>query len=461
MRSREFITFLVEYRRDITAKNYGNKLLQALSYSPAHALPDSLYNIHTLLSMSMHPQHYHKSTGIKLDILGKFITISPDNAAEVLAQLKPQIIDTILAEIEIYHDPTLNKEYSEWLARVWANDRGRTKFEDLNRNDLLSAYSLGKRRRLIRPEHANINNFKTWGDFENTILDNYDVESFYGGEQENIARGNAKTVFEDSTVRIVVPQDEQAACYYGQGTQWCTAATRGTNYFDSYNRQGPLYILLPKNPTYVGEKYQLHFPSDQFMDETDTPAGLPFILIDKFPSTLEFFKQAEPEILNYIVFVPDEILAPLIEKIREYAQDYIWETISEWEVNDDEYRNWQSKEARERGYIDSDGDIDWDRVYEDTELGNYLEFNDYAYKFERDATSAINLTPNEVRQLAKEEQDTGNYDTMTLDDLDEVFRYSVENTFDRQGSSGLAPWIRKHILVYRVNSNSKWKVERT
>ena len=50
-----------------------------------------------------------------------------------------------------------------------------------------------------------------------------------------------------------------AACYYGQGTRWCTAATRGKNYFSEYHNESPLLIILPKEPQYPGEKYQLHF----------------------------------------------------------------------------------------------------------------------------------------------------------------------------------------------------------
>ena len=37
-----------------------------------------------------------------------------------------------------------------------------------------------------------------------------------------------------------------AACYLGQGTQWCTAATRSTNYFDEYDAKGPLLIFHMK-----------------------------------------------------------------------------------------------------------------------------------------------------------------------------------------------------------------------
>jgi len=42
--------------------------------------------------------------------------------------------------------------------------------------------------------------------------------------------------------------DQEAACYLGQGTQWCTAATYSDNYFDHYNEVGGLIIINLKEP---------------------------------------------------------------------------------------------------------------------------------------------------------------------------------------------------------------------
>lgn len=33
---------------------------------------------------------------------------------------------------------------------------------------------------------------------------------------------------------MLVPLSREASCFYGKGTQWCTAATTGKNYFDGY-----------------------------------------------------------------------------------------------------------------------------------------------------------------------------------------------------------------------------------
>jgi hypothetical protein len=74
---------------------------------------------------------------------------------------------------------------------------------------------------------------------------------------------------------IVQPHTKAAACALGKGTGWCTAPTGPTNRFHTYNNEGPLYTLIPKNPVRKGERYQIHVPEPdsevQFMDENDDP----------------------------------------------------------------------------------------------------------------------------------------------------------------------------------------------
>jgi hypothetical protein len=72
-------------------------------------------------------------------------------------------------------------------------------------------------------------------------------------------KGSAFTLYEDDKWRVIVPQDEPASCYYGQGTRWCTSATKARNMFSYYNNIAPLLIAIPKDPFKPGEKYQLHF----------------------------------------------------------------------------------------------------------------------------------------------------------------------------------------------------------
>ena len=76
-------------------------------------------------------------------------------------------------------------------------------------------------------------------------------------KNEQIA-AETEEIYNGKTIRIVRPKSEVSACYYGQGTRWCTATTKGENRFEDYSSTDALYIIIPKQPKYVGEKYQLH-----------------------------------------------------------------------------------------------------------------------------------------------------------------------------------------------------------
>ena len=56
-----------------------------------------------------------------------------------------------------------------------------------------------------------------------------------------------------------------AACELGSGTSWCTATGNTKNWFDSYAKDGPLYIFIGPD----GDKYQFHYESNQYMDKND------------------------------------------------------------------------------------------------------------------------------------------------------------------------------------------------
>ena len=74
----------------------------------------------------------------------------------------------------------------------------------------------------------------------------------------------------------ITPHTENASCYFGKGTNWCTAPTgnNSSNLFKEYIKQGPTHILIPKAPRYQGEKYQVHAPTQQVTDETNTSVDI-------------------------------------------------------------------------------------------------------------------------------------------------------------------------------------------
>ena len=437
------IEFLFEYRRDVTAQKMGDQLIATLANAPLSAVPENLNMFHDVAVMALHPEKYKTGTAIKYPTPEGPVPLNAETAPQILQRAKQGIINTILADIEA-QDPTQNKEYSQWLVRSWINSGGQAKIEDMNRNDLLTAYTMGKRRKLIQPEHADINRFKTYADFENMLVKNYDVEQLIKDpKKEQESKGTAKTVYDGPNVRIIVPEDEPAACYYGRGTRWCTAATRGSNYFDQYNRQGPLYILLPKKPQFEGEKYQLHFPSGQFMDPNDDPVNVVELLGDRFPDTLEFFKENEPDIADIVEFAPDELLEGIGKLISQYAEELAWDEISDWQANDEYFHNWQVEQAEEKGYVDDDGEVDWDKVYDDDEIGDYTKFNDEAYRLSKDLSNIYGLRGRDIREFAGEyqrEQD----EPVTIKNMDDLYGWIIDK---EAGAEYIAEKVAKNIYV--------------
>lgn len=424
MRANQFIT---EYRRDKTAQALSTKLIQAL-----------IADRGDVGALSQARTYADQKSKIGEDIPQEHAT---------------RIIDGVLAAIES-RDPTANKQYTQWLARMYAN--GGVKLEDLNRGNAVGLYELGKRRRMIKPEHADINRFRTYRDFERALVDNYDLDAIEA-PQKTVDKGKAREVYNDADVRIIVPEDQTAACYYGQGTTWCTAATRGSNYFNSYNRQGPLYIMLPKLPQHEGEKYQLSFATQQFMDEQDDPVSLAKIITKRFPNTAQFFLKTEPEIQTYLEFTPDNVLQGIMEQFAEKIGDHAYEELADWEAEDDYWY----RHLRDEGYEDENGDMDWDRVEADG-MGwydNHYEAQEWYEAVER----VLKMTPQEFKDTADELWSKGyimdGEEVPTLNKLDEVYASILTRALNRTRieDAGISRWVTEK-LHCRRDTDGKWKV---
>ena len=348
--------FLREYRRDVTARTFGSRL--AATARRDRSIPQGF-----------------RSTEIS----------DEEIAGAILGMLEDS-------------DPTPNKQYTPWLAKMYVNGAGLYPMEDIKSTAMqfLTKFHKLKSRNKIPSPRNDIMRYDDLGDFY-SVVDEYPDPD----EKPLTDKGEAKEVYSDANVRVVEPEDQTAACYYGQGTRWCTAATEGANYFNHYNKQGKLYILLPKKTKHDGEKYQLHFGSDQFMNEGDDPIDVSELLHNRFPSLIEFFTKVEPGLKNLIVFAPDTILKPICNKVAEIAEELIWDTLTEWEMNDDYYQIWRKEEAEKRGYVDSEGEVDWEKVYDDDDLNNYLQYSDEAHQYYNQAMECIQLTPHQAKQLAK------------------------------------------------------------
>lgn len=101
---------------------------------------------------------------------------------------------------------------------------------------------------------------------------------------------------------------KEAACFYGgynEETRWCTSAP-GTNYFNSYIRRGPLYVILNKNDNLFGsktglplERYQFHFEDYMFMDIDDRPIDLVEYFLGSMSELKSIFKKTFLNVLTF------------------------------------------------------------------------------------------------------------------------------------------------------------------
>jgi hypothetical protein len=130
-----------------------------------------------------------------------------------------------------------------------------------------------------------------------------------------VDKGHATEIFKNNDVRIIVPQDVTAACYYGRGTRWCTAS-KNNNMFQSYKDSGDLFILIPTKPEYNGEKYQIHFGDIQFMNEQDRDVDPLYLITERFGNLLPIFIKIHPELIQKILFtttIPGQTIQATIE----------------------------------------------------------------------------------------------------------------------------------------------------
>ena len=242
MRYREF---LLEYNREITAQRIGSQLASM----------------------------FRKEGPRTRNVMGRDITEKDSDQ---------DIIEALIRMLE-QSDPTANKQYVPWMARTYA--RGGMNFEDVlsQVSEYLSKFhKLNLQRKLPAPRN-DILRYQDFGDFM-SVMDEYpDPEPTQLKD-----RGQAEELYNDKNIRVIMPHDQAAACYYGQGARWCTAATKGRNYFNDYAKNTPLLIVIPQQPQYLGEKYQLWF--DYSIGE------LPIYNDDEYNEV--YFQQGEDYIIN-------------------------------------------------------------------------------------------------------------------------------------------------------------------
>ena len=115
----------------------------------------------------------------------------------------------------------------------------------------------------------------------------------------------AKMVYDGDNWRVIEIEDKgpigkEAACFYGGNnveTRWCTSTPGTDQWFNRYIKDGPLYVIFNPNDTDISpttglpkDRYQFHFPSNQFMDKDDRQQDLVQLLTGPMSELKNFFK---------------------------------------------------------------------------------------------------------------------------------------------------------------------------
>lgn len=384
MRYREF---LIEYNRDITKRQFGKGIVDALAKTR---------NQSDKLLFNNFMDHFVKQGYSK-------------------EQMDDTILQNLLSSFE-NNDPTPNNQYTPWIAREYV--RGNIKaLEDLSRIknslELFHKYKNTNVYKELFKYNIGFNDISKLGaDQIEGIAEKIEAKIVPKEKEKDKNKGDAEVVYEDNDVRVIHPKDQDAACYYGQGTRWCTAATKGDNYFDNYNRNGPLYIIIPKKPKYQGEKYQLHINEKQFMDEKDDPVSL--TKLKDYPGFLKLLKK-ELDDEDLLLFVDPKEITDINKIVSEYLGDIVWEAVSDMEAEDDSWYQYRAEAAIEKGYVDENGEIDWDKVYEDPKLNDYAMYNDDVRQALRDINDLKERKGEEIlADIADEEQFDYGWATTTM-----------------------------------------------
>jgi len=170
---------------------------------------------------------------------------------EGIASARTTYLETDKISKEIFDrfvkkDPSKNKKYIDWMCKQYVLNPDK----EGHIPDVTIEFNRLADKNLIKDK--DINRYDL-GQAEEAI-------GRFGQEEreKDVAKGKEKDVeiiLDTDKVLIVSPRTKEASCKYGKGTKWCTAASKSTNYFDSYDERGvKLYYIIDKK---TGGKYAI------------------------------------------------------------------------------------------------------------------------------------------------------------------------------------------------------------
>ena len=355
---------LLEYNRDITLRNFYNRLVVKLAnYYPEFRGLFSKVKVGRLT-----PEDEKKLN----DAMNKVLEIAeesdPFNGKYVPFLLTAYVTDALHSTEDIVSN---GKEFLSYYKDLVTYRRVPDNLKDLNsifkplpkiKDPTGGLLAASQAKRLFADAHQQVK----------AAVEAMEQEKADKEEGTEAAKGDYETVYENAQVTIVKLNNEKAACFFGRGTTWCTAATRSKNYFNHYTKEkgggGPLFAFLPKKPEYPTEKYQLWYSTIdnpeqydiQFNDDADDPVDNIGETIARLGLNEDTIFKIFPGIKKMSVARNAELVAKIKKSLEQIAAEILPEFISEAEHDNwSNYVNWLKWEEEEYGekHFDEDGDI--------------------------------------------------------------------------------------------------------
>jgi hypothetical protein len=221
-------------------------------------------------------------------------------------------------------DPTANNKFIRWLIKIYLS--GTMLLEDAYKaKGYLELFIKFNSR--IPGVGRDIQRYKSLNELYDVVKQFEEVQT-----QGDVDRAlyqkmhmdpHAEVIYDDETMKVVIPKTQEASCYHGVNTKWCTAATSAHNMFSRYNDKGPLYYILDKPNN---ERVAFHFETGNFMNEADQPLDL-MATVRAMPKLREIFGdkldeaiiKKEPEAILELPNASDDIQNLAIELKPEMA----------------------------------------------------------------------------------------------------------------------------------------------
>lgn len=292
-------------------------------------------------------------------------------------QTTPDIVDHFANNA----DPTKNKAHTQWILKQYQQKKIRQ--EDHPRiKETLSNFEQHKN----KLANKDINSYKSLNDIEDAVKPHLGTEEPVSKRQETKKiKDEGSEIIHDSpdfTVRKL--KTKEAACHYGAGTKWCTAAKGNNNMFDHYNKSGPMYVIHHKDENGNQRKFQYHPASNQFMDERDEGVNM------------EYFVKQHPQMKNIGEFQGYHYSMPLSQENKEKLHKEFHNLIDDKNMLSDVKEDKINKmidSANDRGYLHKSH---IQKIAADDNLEKAHHNLAYLHKY-----SHLELSPQDISNLTK------------------------------------------------------------